>query len=148
MFVSFQNIVPCFLKSVYISVCIPYSTYLTFDTLVVFLKLYLLTYILLFYIGTTVPTNVGATILSPRSIKVMWNLSSLFGITGYIISYTTNASYANGGSVTVNGGGTTSYILTNLEEDTHYVITVQATSNNIISPSSNKVSVTTSADSK
>ena len=101
-----------------------------------------------FYIGTTVPTNVGATILSPRSIKVMWNPSSLLGITGYIISYTTNASYTSGGSVTVNGGGTTSYILTNLEEDTHYVITIQATSNSIISPSSNKVSVVTSADSK
>ena len=101
-----------------------------------------------YYSDTFVPTNVGATILSPRSIKVMWNPSSLLGITGYIISYTTNASYADGGSVTVSGGGTTSYILTNLEEDTHYVITVQATTNSSISPASNKISLTTSSDSK
>ena len=78
----------------------------------------------------------------------MWSPSSLFGITGYIISYTTNASYTNGGSVRVTGGGTTSYILTNLEENTHYIITVQATSNISISPASNKVSIITSSDSK
>ena len=101
-----------------------------------------------FYIGTTVPTNVSATVLTSRSIKIMWNQSSLLGITGYIISYTTNASYTGGGSVTLNGGDTTSHTLTNLEEYTHYVIIVQATSNSSISPASNKVSVTTSTDSK
>ena len=101
-----------------------------------------------FHIGTTVPTNVNATVLTPRSIKITWNPSSLFGITGYIISYTTNASYTSGESVRGNGGGTTSYILINLEENTHYIITVQATSNSSISPASNKVSVITSSDSK
>ena len=78
----------------------------------------------------------------------MWNPSSLLGITGYIISYTTNASYTSGGSVRVNGGGTTSYILTDLEENTHYIIAVQATSNSSVSPTSNKISIITSSDSK
>ena len=78
----------------------------------------------------------------------MWNPSPLLGITGYIISYTTNTSYTSGGSVRINGSGTTSYILTNLEENTHYIITVQATSNSSISPASNKISIITSSYSK
>ena len=45
--------------------------------------------------------------------------------TGYLISYTTTASYTSGGNVTVNGHSTTSHILSNLEEGTFYTITVR-----------------------
>ena len=46
-------------------------------------------------------------------------------------------------------GSTTSGTLTNLEEDTLYTITVQATnSDNIISSNSNEVSVRTYTDGK
>ena len=95
-----------------------------------------------------VPTNIGATVPTPRSIKVTWNRSTSPGITRYLISYTTSASYTSGGSVTVNGASTTSHFLTNLEESTLYVITVQAATNSRISATSNEVSITTLADGK
>ena len=95
------------------------------------------------------PTNVKAIVLSPRSIRITWNVSlSSTGVTRYLISYTTNASYTSGGSVTVNGGGSTSHILTNLEEYTIYTITVQATTNGRMGPKSDEVSVTTLTDGK
>ena len=51
--------------------------------------------------------------------------------------------------MTVNGGSTTSGTLTNLEEDTLYIITVQATtSDNRMSANSNEVSVRTYTDGK
>jgi len=88
-------------------------------------------------------------VLTPRSVEVTWNPSSLSGVTGYLISYTTTASYTSGGSVTVNDGSATSGTLTNLEEDTLYTITVQAIdNNNRMSVNSNEVSVTTYTDSK
>ena len=47
----------------------------------------------------------------------------------------------------MDGNDNTSYTLTNLEEDTLYIITVQATTDNIrISPYSIAVTVTTSTD--
>ena len=78
-----------------------------------------------------------------------WEPSSSSDVTGYLISYTTTASYTSGGNVTVNGGSTTSVTLTNLEEDTLYTITVQATTNdNRTSANSNEVSVRTYTDGK
>ena len=84
----------------------------------------------------------------PRSVVVSWKPSSSTDVTGYLITYTTNASYTSGRSVTVDGGSTTNYTLTNLEEDTLYTITVQATSSNRMSANSNKVSVRTYTDGK
>ena len=97
------------------------------------------------------PTNVSATLVTSRSIQITWEPSSSSGvtITGYLISYTTAAAYTSGGNVTVNGGSTTSHILTNLEEYTLYTITVQATtSDNRMSANSNEVSVITYTDGK
>jgi len=87
-------------------------------------------------------------VLTPRNVEVTWDPSSSSGVTSYLISYTTTASYATGGSVTVNGGSTTSGTLTNLEEDTPYIITIQAIGNNSMSVNSNEVSVTTYTDGK
>jgi len=98
------------------------------------------------YAGIQPPSDVRATVLTPRSVEVTWDPSSSPGVTGYLISYTTTASYTSSGSVTVNGGSTTSGTLTNLEENTLYTITVQATINGTMSVNSNEVSVTTYTD--
>ena len=101
------------------------------------------------YVDIPPPTNVIATLVRSRSIQITWEPSSSSDVTGYLISYTTTASYTSGGSVTVNGGSTTSHTLTNLEEDTLYTITVQATtSDNRMSANSNEVSVRTYTDGK
>jgi len=100
------------------------------------------------YAGIQPPSDVRATVLTPRGVKVTWDPSPSSGVTGYLISYTTTASYTSGGSVTVNGVSTTSGTLTNLEEDTLYTITVQAIGNGLMSANSNEVSVTTYADGK
>ena len=94
------------------------------------------------------PTNVRATVLTPHSVEVTWDPPSSSGVTGYLISYTTTALYTSGGSVTVNGGSTTSGTLTNLKENTLYTITVQAIGNGVMSANSNEVSVTTYSDGK
>ena len=100
-------------------------------------------------VGVLPPTNVRATELTSRSIQITWSPSPSDDVTGYLISYTTTASYTSGGNVTVNGGSTTSGTLTNLEEDTLYTITVQATtSDNRMSANSNEVSVRTYTDGK
>ena len=96
------------------------------------------------FVAILPPTNVRATVLSSRSVMVTWVPSQSTDATGYIISYTTTASFSDEGSVTVNGGSTTSDTLTNLEEYTLYTITVQATTSDIrMSANSNEVSVTT-----
>ena len=101
------------------------------------------------YVGVLPPTNVRATAVTSRSIQITWELSSSSDVTGYLISYTTTASYTSGGSVTVDGGSTKSHTLTNLEEYTLYTITVQATtSDNTMSANSNEVSVRTYTDGK
>ena len=102
---------------------------------------------LLTYIATQPPTNVRATVLTSHSVRVTWTVSSSPDVTGYLISYTTTASYTSGGSVTVNGRSTTSHTLSNLEEGTFYTITVQANSNNG-NANSDPVSVTTYTDGK
>lgn len=90
-----------------------------------------------------------ATVLTPRSVEVTWDPSSSDGVTGYIISYTTNATYTSSGSVTVNSRDSTSVNFSNLEESTHYNITVQATTNDVDGRSANvTVEVTTYTDSK
>ena len=87
--------------------------------------------------------------LTPRSVDVTWTVSSSPDVTGYIISYTTTASYTSGGSVRVNQRITTRGTLNNLEEGTTYNIIVQATtSDNRVSVNSNAVSVTTYTDGK
>ena len=98
------------------------------------------------YIGLLAPTNVRATILTPRSVQVTWIPSSSSDVTGYLISYTTNASYisVNNRSRSMMIDNTTTGTLTDLEEGTTYTITVQATaSNNIKSGNSNAETVTT-----
>ena len=90
------------------------------------------------------PTSVMVTVLTPQAVQVTWTLSSSSNVTGYLISYTTNASYTRGGSVMVSGNSAASGTLNNLEEGTTYTITVQATeSNNRRSGNSNAVIVTT-----
>ena len=90
------------------------------------------------------PSNIGATVLTARSIEITWDAFPISsGVNGYLISYTTTASYAIDGSVTVNDVNATSYTLTNLEEGTTYTITVQATSSRGMSDNSDEVSVTT-----
>ena len=103
--------------------------------------------IVIIYIGVEPPTNVRATVLTLRSVEVTWDPSPSPGITSYLISYTTNASYTSGGSMSVDGT-TISSILNNLEEGTLYTITIQATNSSGMSPNSNEVSVTTYTNGK
>ena len=97
---------------------------------------------------TDAPTNVMATVLTPRSVMVTWNPSHpLTDATSYIIHYITNVSYTDSGNMTVDGINTTRYTLTDLEENTPYTITVQAVSSRggmtLLSGNSNEVSVIT-----
>ena len=87
-------------------------------------------------------------VLTPRSIQVTWNAFYSSCVTGYVISYSTNASYTSNGSVIVNDINQTSYHLTNLEEYTEYDIIVRVISNIGTSNNSNGVAVTTYTDSK
>ena len=108
------------------------------------------TKLLLFYVGVEPPTNVRATVVTSRSIQITWRPSLSSDVTGYLISYSTTASYVSNSdrsrSITVI---TTSGTLTDLEEDTLYTITVQATtSDNRMSANSNEVSVRTYTDGK
>ena len=106
-------------------------------------------YMTLFCLVISTATVARAIALTPSSVEITWKVSSTSGIIGYLISYTTTASYTSGGNVTVNGGSTTSHTLTNLEEDILYTITVHATSrDNRMSANSNEVSVRTYADGK
>ena len=106
-------------------------------------------YLTCIYLAISTATDVRAIALTPRSVEVTWKVSSAFDIIGYLILYTTTASYAMNGSMTVDGGSITSHTLTNLEEDTLYTITVQATaSDNRMSANSNEVLVRTYTDGK
>ena len=97
------------------------------------------------YTAVLPPTDVRATVLTPRSVQVTWEPSPSSNVSSYLISYTTTASYISGGSMSVDGT-TTSHTLTNLEENTLYTVTVQATNSNGMSAYSNEVSVTTYTD--
>ena len=66
---------------------------------------------------------------------------------GYLISYTTIVSYASDGNVIVNGNSTNG-ILTNLEENTLYTITVHAIANNTLYCNSTEVQTLIYTDGK
>ena len=87
--------------------------------------------------------------LTPRSVEVTWTVSSSSDVTGYLISYTTDADYIDisnrSRSVMVNGNSVT---LSNLEESTAYTIGVQATTNDGRMSGNIVVSVTTYTDGK
>jgi len=91
--------------------------------------------------------------LTATSVVVMWEQSPSTDVTGYLISYSTNASYISKSdrmrSMIVTGRSTTTVTLTNLEENTPYTITVQSdsTSDGLSAPSG-VVSVTTLTDGK
>ena len=94
------------------------------------------------YLGLSAPNNVRAKVLTPNSVEVTWDRIS--NAIQYTISYSTTTSHIGDGSVTVKGGSITSYILKNVEGNTPYIITVQATtSDNRKSPLSNEVSIRT-----
>ena len=107
--------------------------------------------ILLSCVDIPPPTNVRVTLVTSRSIQITWEPSpSSDDITGYLISYTTDASYIYSNERSYNiTVSTTSGTLTNLQEDSFYTINVQATiSDNRMSANSNEVSVRTYTDGK
>ena len=85
--------------------------------------------------------------LTSRSAKIIWDASLSPKVTSYLISYTTIAEYTSGGSNEVNGRST-SYTITRLEENTEYVVTVQAMINNTMSSNNPKVTILTYPDGK
>ena len=101
-----------------------------------------------FYLGP--PTGIQVTVLTSSSVTVTWSQSSSSGITSYLISYTTNASYVDNNERSKNiAVSTTSGTITNLEEDTLYTITVHATiDGNRASANSSEVSLRTYTDGK
>ena len=90
--------------------------------------------------------------LTATSVVVMWDLSPSTDVTGYLISYSTDASYISESdrmrSIAVRPRAMTSITLTNLEENTPYTITVQSDSRDGLSAPSDAVSVTTLTDGK
>ena len=95
------------------------------------------------FVGLPAPNNIRATAISHSSVKVTWD--QLSDATEYTISYSTTASHISGGSVTIKDGSITSHTLRNLEGNTPYIITVQATiSDGRKSACSSKVSIRTS----
>ena len=96
------------------------------------------------------PSNVIATVLTSRSVQVTWDPPApVSNVTSYIIVFTTTASYASDGSLTVHGYNTTRDILNNLEENTLYTIIVQAFANSSgRSGDSEEATVTTYTDGK
>jgi len=101
----------------------------------------------MFVIVASSPTGVRTTMLMGTSVVVMWDQSPSSDVTGYLVSYSTDASYIiesdRMNSETVNGRDTTSVTLNNLEENTRYTITVQANSSDGLSAPSDELSITT-----
>ena len=124
----------------------PYLTILV----MLFRSLIVYAYIDIIFVGFLPPTNVRATVLTPRSVEVTWTVVfSSPDVTGYLISYTTTAECIHiSRSVMVSGNSATSITISNLEENTRYTISVQATTNDGRSGISNTVSVTTYTDGK
>ena len=98
------------------------------------------------------PDNVRTSMLRATSVVVMWDQSPSTDVTGYLISYSTDASYISESdrmrSVMATGRSTTSVTFTNLEENTLYTITVQSDSSDEFSAPSDVVLVTTLTDGK
>ena len=90
--------------------------------------------------------------LTATSVLVIWDQSPLTYVTGYLVSYSTDASYISEsdrmGSVMVTGRSITSVALTNLEENTPYNITVQSDSSGGLGAPSYVASVTALTDGK
>ena len=80
--------------------------------------------------GTQAPTNVMAVQMGLTRIRVSWTPSS--DATGYIISYTGGSSSE---SVTVSGGSTYNYLLTDLQNGDIYTISIVAKSDGLNSES-------------
>ena len=80
--------------------------------------------------------------VTSQSATFTWDASLSSQVTSYLISYTTTAEYTNGGSITVSNHST-SCTITNLEENTEYVVTVQAMINDIGSFANPKVTIFT-----
>ena len=94
------------------------------------------------------PTNVIIASLTSHSVTITWKPTSSPRVIGYInyyISYATKATYANGGSMRVKG---TKAIITNLEENTEYDITVYAIISGKMSFKNPKVTIITYSDGK
>jgi len=106
----------------------------------------------IFHTAAGPPNNVRTTMLTATSVVVMWEQSLSTDVTGYLILYSTDASYISQSdrmrSVIVNGHSTTSVTLTDLEENTLYTITVQSDSSDGLSAPSVVVSVTTLTNGK
>ena len=92
------------------------------------------------------PTDIIITSLTSRSVTITWKPpSSSNEVINYSISYTTEARYASGGTMRVTG---TKAIITNLEEDTEYIITVYVIIDGKISSNYPKATIRTHSDGK
>ena len=78
-------------------------------------------------IGPTLPSNVGATTLGSRSIRVTWTPSTFGAIRYRILSYLLSFDYV--GYLEVSGGSQSSVDFTDLEENTGYRFSVRAIGN-------------------
>jgi len=82
-------------------------------------------------------------------VEITWEPpSELSNVTAYNVMYNTDASYATGGTVTVNGFNNAIIVISNLEEYTLYIITVRAINNNGPSGNSNEALVRTYSNGK
>ena len=86
-----------------------------------------------------------ATVVTSHSVQVTWNPSPSPNVIGYLISYTTDASYisTSNRSRSIPFGNTTTGTIIGLEEGTTYTITVQSNSSDGLSLNSNVETVTT-----
>ena len=108
-------------------------------------------YIDIIFVGLSSPTNVVATVLTPRSVEVTWTPSTSPEVTGYLISYTTAAEYidiSNKSRSVMVSGSARSITLSNLEENTLYTIGVRGTANDGRISGNIEESVTTYTDGK
>ena len=80
-------------------------------------------------------------------VKITWNPSTTSGVTSYVISYSTNASYTSGGTVTVNSN-ITNVTFNDLEENTLYIVGVQALINTTLSSHTSQIQILTYTDGK
>ena len=107
---------------------------------------------LTFHTAAGPPAGVRTTMLTATSVVVMWDQSPSTDVTGYLVSYSTDASYISESdrmrSMIVTGRSITSITLINLEENTPYTIIVQSDSSDELSAPSDVVSITTLTDGK
>ena len=80
-------------------------------------------------IAASAPTDLTAVQDGPTSILVSWSPPDLLGdTTGYRIDYSTNHS---SDSVTIDGGSTDNFTLTDLQNGATYTISIVATSQSL-----------------